>query len=67
MATSIIPSHMGGREEVSFTRLSDLFTDPVVRSIFRDAERDQGFSFCIPTPDYPSLDGGEAVELEEVA
>lgn len=67
MATSIIPPYVGEREDVSFTRLSELFTDPVIRSIFRDAERDQGFSFCIPTPDCPSLDGGEAVELEEVA
>lgn len=67
MATSIIPSQVGEREDVSFTPLSELFTDPVVRSMFRDAERDQGFSFCIPTPDYPSLDDGEALELEDAA
>lgn len=69
MATIIIPSAFGSgdSEFMAFTPLSELFTDPVVRSMFRDAERDQGFAFCIPTPDSPVFDGGAEAELEEVA
>jgi hypothetical protein len=69
MAKSIIaPAYARGEyADLNFTPLSELFTDPVVRSMFRDAERDQGFAFCIPTPDSPVFDGGAEAELEEVA
>lgn len=61
MATNIVAP-----PGVPFTRLSDLFTDPTLRRFFRDGERDAGHALCIPDPDL-TLDGGEALELEEVA
>lgn len=44
--------------------LSDLFTDPMLRQVFRDAERDQGFAFAIPSPDEPDLYDGAEAEME---
>lgn len=68
MASPILSDHSDIRElENGIIRLSDLFSDPGLRRFFRDGERDQGFPFCIPTPDLPSLDGGEALELEDAA
>ncbi|WP_198669750.1 hypothetical protein [Pelagibacterium sediminicola] len=52
--------------ETLMVRLSSLFTDPALRRFFRDGERDSGFALVIPDPDL-TLDGGEALELEEVA
>ena len=43
------------------TRLSDLFTNPMVRAAFRRAERDHGQAFAIPNDPPRVLDGG-AVE-----
>jgi hypothetical protein len=41
------------------TRLSPLFTDPLVRSAFRRAE-DEGHAFAIPSPSPDLLKGGAA-------
>ncbi len=40
--------------------LSDLFTDPVVRSAFERAERDGGHLFAVPAQPPRTLDGGAA-------
>lgn len=47
--------------------LSELFQNPVLRRIFRDAERDQNGAFVVSLPKTPELTGGAAVELEVVA
>jgi hypothetical protein len=54
--------------DYSTSRLSELFTDPVVRSAFERAERDGGATFAVPAVPPHTLDGG-AVEraLAEVA
>lgn len=54
------------RNDALMVRLSSLFTDPALRRFFRDGERDAGHALCIPDPDL-DRDGGEALELEEVA
>jgi hypothetical protein len=46
--------------------ISDLITDPMVKSAFRRAERDQGGAFAVPAPRRPVLTGGAAVDLEMV-
>lgn len=50
--------------ESAYTSLHHLFSDPYLRRVFRDAVRDQGFSFAIPEPDDPVLDGGAMEEPE---
>jgi len=52
------------RTESVHISLRHLFTDPYLRRVFRDAERDQGFSFAIPEPGDPVLDGGAMEEPE---
>lgn len=42
------------------TRLSELFTDPLVRAAFRRAEED-GHAFAVPAPPPGTLEGGAAV------
>lgn len=52
-------------DDHSTTTLADLFTDPALRRVFRDAERDQGFAFAIPDPVDPLLSGGAEAEMED--
>lgn len=43
-------------------RLSTLFTDPALKSVFERAERDNGAALVVPAPRKPTLTGGAAVE-----
>ncbi len=47
--------------------LSNLFTDPVVRSAFERAERDGGATFAVPAVSLRVLDGGAAESTLELA
>jgi hypothetical protein len=47
-------------------RLSALFTDPVLRKVFRRAEDDNGHAFAVPAPAPDLLKGGAAEQPQEI-
>lgn len=48
-------------------RIAHLFRDPVLKSVFAAAERDNGAAFAVADPRPPVLTGGASVRIVEFA
>lgn len=59
---------MAKQPHTTFTPLSHLFRDPVLRAVFERAERDSGQAFAVPSdPRKPIRPNAAAAQVREAA